>query len=85
MTMLVHLKLTLLIKYTCQKQKEPVLHIRKNPKALKFLKRAFNTSSSYRLKMKFLVEQLGILEKPQALSSYSSSAIHWQSKYGQDL
>lgn len=67
------------------KTKKPILHIRKNPKALKFLKRAFNTSSSYRLKMKFLVEQLGILEKPQALSSYSSSAIHWQSKYGQDL
>ena len=81
----VHLKLILLINYTCQNKTKPYPAYKKESKSFEILKRACITSSSYRLKMKFLVKQFGILEKPQALSSYSSSAIHWLSKHGQDL
>lgn len=57
---------------------------KKESKSSEILKRAFNTSSSYRLKMKFLVEQFGIL-KTTGSEFIFLICHHWLSKQGQDL
>lgn len=57
-------------------KKKHIFYVKEINQELWNLLRGTFTSSSYRLGMKFLAEQFGVLEKPQAFGSNSWSANH---------